>query len=452
MNEEHPTAGAPVFSASELAHLTRQDGAPLTRREIRQRDRAIEAGALQRVNGTLVIVDDDAPDPSSFEPPTVTSADVLGGKVSASTGLTRRQLREIAEQHEAAQAEAAEVAQTTQSPPSAPTYPEEPAAAPPPASLATPAEAIPVEAAGLEVSEPEPVDTGELERTEESAALPARGEAATAPEPEAGRSDPPTSPRRVSARSVAFELDERDEDLQEGGVNEQTARRPVVHPHGVATGEYTGEFDQIRQAMADINAAPDAPQAPPERRSVFEASVPTELTESSVEEHSPETDTHSADLSDVINTPIVTDDFLPNVQVDETAPPVPTSAPDPAPIPPPDPAPSSPDPGNEGGIELPDWQTITSLPAVPATYGTPPDNGPGPWGAGPSAGDEAPHAPAHGEGASRTPLLLVILQWIVITVVAIVLGLLVWYAITRGLGDGSEGAAAALATHFDLLR
>ena len=396
MNEELPTPDQPQFSRDELAQLAREDGPPLTRRELRQRERALETGALKRVEGRLEIAD---PQPAAQvekpveEPPVVTSADVLAGKVSAASGLTRRQLRELAAMHEA-----------------------------------------------------ETIDTGELESTVESE--PFIEEDPVEPEPA-----PPPAPQRVSTKVVASELGERPEPRPESPA-EQTARRPVVRPEGAQTGEYTGEFDQIRRAMADINAAPDTPpgargaepaepapaeNAAPQRRSVFEAAIPQGLSEAAAQSAaSPVEDTDAADWTAVIDTPVVTDDLLPDLEPAEPAVAEPGSAEDTE-----DEseaeesealAPAIPTPG-DGNFDLPDWHTLTSLPAVQE---------PG--------GSEAQEPIAtQDERKGRTPMWLTLLQWIVIAVVAVVLGLLVWYAINRGFGSGSSEAAGIISPYFPLL-
>jgi len=401
VNEELPTPDHPQFSPDELAELAREDGPPLTRRERRQRERALETGALKRVDGRLEIAD---PQPAAQvekraeEPPVVTSADVLAGKVSADSGLTRRQLRELAAMHEA-----------------------------------------------------DAVDTGELESTVESEPL---QEQPAEPEPEAGPSPAPLTPQRVSTKVVASELGERPEPRPESPA-EQTARRPVVRPEGAQTGEYTGEFDQIRRAMADINAAPDTPpsaggtetgdaapaeNATPRRRSIFEAAIPQGLSEAAAQSAaSPVEDTDAADWTAVIDTPVVTDDLLPDLEPAEPAIAEPeraepdeddervTGEPEP-------PDPTIPTPG-DGSFDLPDWHTLTSLPAV-----------------GEPGGREAQEPRAtQDERKGRTPMWLTLLQWIVIAVVAVVLGLLVWYAINRGFGSGSEDAAGIVSGHFPLL-
>jgi len=401
VNEELPTPDQPQFSRDELAKLAREDGPPLTRRELRQQERALETGALKRIDGRLEIAD---PQPAAQvekpveEPPVVTSADVLAGKVSADSGLTRRQLRELAAMHEA-----------------------------------------------------EAVDTGELESTAESEPLeeqPIERGPGTGPPPA------PVTPQRVSTKVVASELGERPEPRAESPA-EQTARRPVVRPEGAHTGEYTGEFDQIRRAMADINAAPDTPpsargtetgdaspaeNAAPKRRSIFEAAIPQGLSEAAAQSAaSPVEDTDAADWTAVIDTPVVTDDLLPDLEPAEPA----LTEPEPAEPEEDDEGatgepeaaePSIPTPG-DGNFDLPDWHTLTSLPAVEE---------PG--------GSEAQEPLAtQDERKGRTPMWLTVLQWIVIAVVAVVLGLLVWYAINRGFGSGSEDAAGIVLRHFPLL-
>lgn len=393
MTEEPLNPDPPDLSAEELAALTREGGPPLTRREIRQRDRALMAGLLTRVDGRLVVADpapeaDTAP---SEEPPIVTSADVLAGNVPAASGLTRRQLRELAAQHEA-----------------------------------------------------EEIDTGELEPTVETDMF--LEERASKEQQEEAQHEAPETPRRISTRVVATQLEEQP---REETPAEQTARRPVVHPEGAQTGEYTGEFDQIRRAMADINAAPDTPPiaepAPdpspsegpsPRRRSIFEASVPAELNENYESSVNPAEETNAADWTTVIDAPVVTDDLLPQIdpiepavedavasersgrerhEENETSGVVPT-------------------PGDEK-FNFPDWHTLTSLPAVTQS----------------EENDEQLLAHATDQNRRKGgPLWLTILQWVVIAVIAVVLGLLVWYAINRGFGTGTEDAAGMLSPRFYL--
>jgi len=400
VNEELPTPDQPQFSRDELAQLAREDGPPLTRRELRQRERALEMGALKRVDGQLVVADPQPTAPVEEpveEPPVVTSADVLAGKVSAASGLTRRQLRELAAMHEA-----------------------------------------------------ETIDTGELESTVESEPFIEEDPVEPEPEPEPA---PPPAPQRVSTKVVASELGERPEPRPESPA-EQTARRPVVRPEGAQTGEYTGEFDQIRRAMADINAAPDTPpgargaepaepapaeNAAPQRRSVFEAAIPQGLSEAAAQSAaSPVEDTDAADWTAVIDTPVVTDDLLPDLEPAEPA----VAEPEPAEAAEDESAavegevlePTVPTPG-DGNFDLPDWHTLTSLPAVQE----------------PGGSDEPEPLATQNERKGRTPMWLTLLQWIVIAVVAVVLGLLVWYAINRGFGSGSSEAAGIISPYFPLL-
>src|SRR5690625_880860 len=358
-------------------------------------------GALKRVDGQLVVADPQPTAPVEEpveEPPVVTSADVLAGKVSTTSGLTRRQLRELAAMHEA-----------------------------------------------------ETIDTGELESTVESEPFIEEDPVEPEPEPEPA---PPPAPQRVSTKVVASELGERPEPRPESPA-EQTARRPVVRPEGAQTGEYTGEFDKVRRAMADINAAPHTPpgargaepadpapaeNAAPQRRSVFEAAIPRGLSEAAAQSAaSPVEDTDAADWTAVIDTPVVTDDLLPDLEPAEPA----LTEPEPAEPEEDDEGatgepeaaePSIPTPG-DGNFDLPDLHTLTSLPAVEE---------PG--------GSEAQEPLAtQDERKGRTPMWLTVLQWIVIAVVAVVLGLLVWYAINRGFGSGSEDAAGIVLRHFPLL-
>lgn len=393
MTEEPFNPEPPDPSAEELSRLIREGGPPLTRREIRQRDRAEKAGLLTRVDGRLVVAE-PAPeveaDPSE-EPPIVTSADVLAGNVPAASGLTRRQLRELAAQHEA-----------------------------------------------------EEIDTGELETTVETDPFPE--EPAPAEQQEEPQHTAPETPRRISTRVVATELDEQP---REEAPAEQTARRPVVHPEGAQTGEYTGEFDQIRQAMADINAAPDTPPkaesapdqgpseaAAPRRRSIFEASVPAELNNNYEPQADPADETSAADWTAVIDAPVVTDDLLP--QMGPIEPPVadaPASEP---------PEPESSEENETSGVvptpgddkfNFPDWHTLTSLPAATQS----------------EENDEPILSHATNQNRRKGgPLWLTILQWVVIAVIAVVLGLLVWYAINRGFGSGTEDASGILSPRFYL--
>lgn len=338
MNELNPTSNQPQFSADELQRLIRQGDPPLTRREIRARERAEELGYLTRVGQRLVIADVAPQQAASSnvaeEPPSVTSADVLAGRVPAASGLTRRQLRELAAQHDSQQAEDAAEAPQEQVPPAQPAPPE-----------------------------------------------PAQ---------------PETSPPPVTGATS----------------------RPVVHPPGRATGEYTGEFDKIRQAMADINAAPEQAPQGPARRSVFRASVPQELQEPVEHPETPAEQTDAADWTAVIDSPTVTDDLLPELEDPE---------PEAEPVPEPERQASTgsvPSPGDDK-YNFPDWHTLTSIPTV-------------------SSAPQSPNSFTHAStqtGAKSTPVWLTVLQWLVIAAVAVVLGLLVWYAINRGLvGSGSEEA------------
>lgn len=383
MNEDLTTQEEPQLTREELSRLARDGGPPLTRRERRLRERAVASGALIETDGGLVVAETTAaPEPASgpwdngeLEPPVVTSADVLAGKVPAATGLTRRQLREIAAQHEA-----------------------------------------------------QTIDTGDLESTVESDVV---GDEPPEPEAEAPQEPvTPVTPTRVSTRVVASELQEKPEPPRSEPARQQTARRPVVHPQGATTGEYTGEFDQIRQAMADINAAPATPDelVPPQRRSVFEANVPAELAQPALEEAPEQETTAATDLTAVIDAPVVTDDLLPDfepvAEPVEAAPFTPVETPT-------TPTPGDPDSG------FPDWHTLTNLPAVPGDA---------------PVEQRVPREIADGEERrGRTPLWLVVFQWIVISAVAVVLGLLVWYAITKGFGSGGADAIGVATPYFDLL-
>lgn len=338
MNQE-PTPPARELTTEELRHLLRDGGPPLTRREIRERQRAEAAGLLTRVEGKLVLAQ---------EPPAITSADVLAGKVPAASGLTRRQLRELAAQHANSGEEPPEEGREQR--------PEEP-----------------------REQQPAAVDT------------------------------PPVAPRRVSARAVT--------------------RRPVIRPEGAHTGEYTGEFDQIRQAAAEITAAPGTPHQTPQRRSVFDAQVPAGLSETPVPEERVE-ETDAADWSSAVSSAVVTDDVLPALD--------PAPDEEPAPAEPHEEAAESErgDPGAAGddasddGEEaaLPDWHTLTTMPSLP-----------------PEDGDDLIETVQAATKRRSSPVWLTVLQWLVIVVVAVVLGLLVWFAINRGFG--SEGAAAAGIIH-----
>ncbi len=383
MNEETPRTELPQLSAEELQHLLREGDPPLTRRELRMRLRAEEAGLLTRVDGELVIADPaPAPlpePPASEEPPLVTSADVLAGNVPAASGLTRRQLREIAAQ---------ELAQ------------------------------------GSEHTDAGDDDTGELEETLES--TPPVKDLAEAEQPA------PVTPQRISTRVVASELDEQHIPKPPGAPGSHSSRRPAVHPEGARTGEYTGEFDQIRQAMADINAAPDEFEVDssataggvPARRSVFEAAVPGELAGADGDGDSPLEDTNAADWSAVIEAPVVTDDLLPELEPVEPAVPEADA---------PGTGAYSPKPDEESAV--PDWHTVTSTPLVQSE----------PVGESRALA----HAAAEPERSSP-PLWLTLLQWLVIAVVAVVLGLLVWYAINRGFGGGAEEAAGIVSPLYHL--
>ena len=338
MNELNPTSNQPQFSAEELERLIRQGDPPLTRRELRARERAEELGYLTRVGERLVIADPPRQQAAASshvveEPPSVTSADVLAGRVPAASGLTRRQLRELAAQHDSQEEQEALLEHAIAEP--VHSEPAQPEASPPPETGATP--------------------------------------------------------------------------------------RPVVHPPGVATGEYTGEFDKIRQAMADINAAPEqAPQAPA-RRSVFQASVPQELQEPVERPETPAEQTDAADWTAVIDSPTVTDDLLPELEDPE-----PEAEPVPEPVPEPERQASTgsvPSPGDDK-YNFPDWHTLTSIPTVSSA---------------PQSPNSFTHASTH-TSAKSTPVWLMVLQWLVIAAVAVVLGLLVWYAINRGLGSGSDEA------------
>ena len=317
--------------------------------------------------------------PANEEPPLVTSADVLAGNVPAASGLTRRELREIA---------ARELAR------------------------------------GSEHADAGDDDTGELEETLESTPVvsdPAESEQPT-----------PVTPQRISTRVVASELDEQHIPKPPGAPGARPSRRPAVHPEGARTGEYTGEFDQIRQAMADINAAPDKFEADspapaggvPTRRSVFEAAVPEELADPDADGDSPLEDTNAADWRAVIEAPVVTDDLLPDLEPVEAA------------------VPEADAPGTETLTEqpdeesaVPDWHTLTSTPLVQSET------------AGESRG--VAHAAVEPERSSP-PLWLTLLQWFVIAVVAVVLGLLVWYAINRGFGGGAEEAVGIVSPFYHL--
>lgn len=354
MNEQ-PSTPELELSAEELRHLLRPGDPPFTRRELRMRDRAEEAGLLVRVDGELQVASAQEPEASVPEPPApfappVTPAPAPSAVVPATSGMTRRQLRELAAK------ESAEKEQVSD------------------------------------------VDTGDLERTVEAVVAP---------------------PARVSTRDVAEQLGERVQPAPERPV-EQTARRPVVRPQGAVTGEYTGEFDQIRKAMADINAAPDtAAVTPPARRSIFDARIPEELTQQTPVPEAEAQQTDAADVSTLMDMPVVTDDVFPDEILAEPA--VAHTEPDP------EPAPSKPQQPASGSA-LPEWHTIT--------------------GSGHPAAVEPPQRQSHTSAPSREAaparregsLLLTILQWIVIVVVAIVLGLLVWYAINRGFGEENPDA------------
>lgn len=409
MNEHNPISDQAQFTPEQLRHLMREGDPPLTRREIRMRERAVEAGLLRWEGERLVIAD---PTPQrqmtsqTQEPPIVTSADVLAGKVPAASGLTRRQLRELAAQE-------AEVA-----PAPSPQPQEEPQAAP--------------------VPEPQPEPEPQRETTLEQVDAP------VLEDPPHGEGDAPAA------------------------AQEAATRRPVVRPQGANTGEYTGEFDRIRQAMADINAAPETPpevsptgadhqaQQPaqaPARRSVFQATVPEALQGVDSQPESPAEQTDAADWTAVINNPTVTDDVLPEV---EEAEPVTHPSPEPGQeqsAPEEQPAQeqsnssqgapvkrtprrvsakrarssqesgSVPVPGDEK-YNFPDWHTLTSIPTV--------ENGP-------ASSNSFTHASSEGR-QKTTPVWLTILQWLVIAAVAVVLGVLVWYAINRGFGGGSDEA------------
>lgn len=319
------------LSQEELRHLLREGDPPFTRRELRMRERAEEAGLLLRVDGVLQLA-----------PQQVQGTETVG--------MTRRQLRELAAQRAAEQ------------------------------------EAV--------------VDTGELDETIEAVLMP---------------------PERISTRKVAEDLHAGAKPEPESPV-EQTARRPVVRPAGAATGEYTGEFDQIRRAMADINAAPAAaPVAPPERRSIFDVSVPDELNQGTATFEPVTQQTDAADVSTLMDMPVVTDDvFTEGVFTDDPAPdPVVDSATGPS-----DEAPT-----------FPDWHSITGIQPPPAPVHQVED-----------PQQDQDREPSRFSGS----MLLTVLQWIVIVAVAIVLGLLVWYAINRGFGEENPDAAGIFSALYYL--
>lgn len=404
MNNHQPGPGERSgLTRAELTRLARTEGAPLTRRELRARERALATGELTIIDGEYVPTGRTAtPEPpqsrpeepvqdpvragdrpadpgADGEPPVVTSADVLAGQVSADSGLTRRQLRELAARIEAEQRSQ---------------------------------EGDPPE---------EVISTDELESTVESDVLDD-----DQPPPAPPVSEEPASPPRVSARVVASQLLDTEPAAEPPAERtaERTARRPVVHPRGATTTMHTGEFDPIRKAMADINAAPDHAPAAPTRQSVYHAVVPTELQDVPGDPD-PAESTDASDWTTMVTGPIVTDDVL-GVEPEQAPLPLPTSepaepaAPAPAPIPleqaretAAEPQQGEQDQGEQEHFELPDWHTLTNLQATPEP--TP-------------------------EASEGTPILLVVLQWVVIAVVAVVLGVLVWYAITHGFGDGTNGA------------
>lgn len=351
MNSQLPTPEQPDLSYEELQDLIRED-APLTRRQIRMRDRAEEAGQLVRVDGALVIAEEAV---AQSEPPAVTSADVLAGNVSAATGLTRRQLRELLAQ----------------------------------------------EQQGEEPSESEP----HLEEAEPE-------------EPQPGEDD-------------------------EHPDSEQTmALRPIVHPEGAQTGEYTGQFDEIRQAATDPVPTPipepieSSEPSVPERRSIFDAPIEQTFDEPQAEDFPSNTDTNASDL------PSLFDDDGNQVQAnffteDVGAPEDSDSGQgeDEAGEPP---LPAVPRPGDET-YNFPDWHTLTEIPAVQEPA--------------PQSIDSTEETldrrgrrstlerdDSRADIKRKSPLWLTILQWCVIAAVAVVLGLLVWYAINKGFNTGEADA------------
>lgn len=342
----------PQLSQEELRYLLREGDPPFTRRELRMRERAEEAGLLIRVDGVLQLSTRQAPSTGSATPAVPRAP--IRKTVPASTGMTRRQLREL-EARRAAEQEAS-------------------------------------------------VNTGDLEKTAETVRTP---------------------PKRISTRRVADDLQTGDQRAPERPV-EQTARRPVVRPEGAATGEYTGEFDQIRRAMADINSAPDAaPVTPPERRSIFDVSVPEALSQENTTSEPATQPADAADVSTLMDLPIVTDDVFTDDLVTESA-----VERDPTPTTPDGPRSAAP----ATAPTFPDWHAISGIqqPAAPARY---------PEGAAPEEDPE--------RTTGRGSLLLTVLQWIVIVAVAVVLGLLVWYAINRGFGEeGPEAAGIFPALHY----
>lgn len=410
---------------AELLRLIRDGNPPLTRRELRQRDAAEAAGLLVRDGQTLSLAPMGAATTSGAatpteprvdpEPPVVTSADVLAGNVSATSGLTRRQLRELAEQGAAESA-------TASGPVPSPTS-TTPAFAPP-AEAAVPGRTAPAEAPAPDLN-----------------ATPA---AAETPVPQPAE---PPAPQPAEESSI---------------------RRPVVRPAGAVTGEYSGQFEALRDALANTDAVPAVTQsstevpaaAAPERRSIFDHDLTPIFDEPDHDELAKFTDTNAADLSAVMDTPMVTDNLLPEV-------PEPSATPDEAPL-----AafnmPEFEDPEQTlasleaqpdlhvapvrdsafGGLVepppakgFPDWHTLTELPRVDQS---------------PQQGSEVASAPLSRSESDRTPrsrkspIWLTVLQWFVIAVVAVVLGLLVWYAINKGFGPAQSAAAGIIPPIFYL--
>ncbi len=376
------TPSEPQLTEAELLHLIRQGDPPLTRREIRQRDAAVEAGLLIRDDEGFSLAQTSAT-PSSgaarptAEPPVITSADVLAGNVPAASGLTRRQLREIAQQQE--------------------------------------------QAAAAGIAEPEVAVTPALASAPE---MPSTGTPVQAP-----------------------------------------GRRPIVRPEGATTGEYTGQFEPIREALATTGSLPqetkpsepaaDAPApAAPQRRSIFQATIPPELNSGSDSDVSELTDTNAADLSSVIDMPVVTDNLIPDVTHDVSGEPEPLADEMPPVI-----APASEPTPKETGRRgrFPDWHTLTALPRLDARPSsdssgaqTPPVIPPATRTAPASYSPQAARQEPLQHSKPVLPLWLVVLQWLVIVVVAVVLGLLVWYAINMGFSAAEDAEAGIFSPVFYL--